>query len=523
MKKAKRILAVALALFLLAGIVCIGIPMANAAPSTPTDGKIVIKDTTDKIQYKIYKVLELESYVAGKNYSYKVTDDVWREFIATGAGSEYLTFVLDSNGNTTNYVVGRANFAPANNAQAALFAKAAKEYIVEESIPETDHTGSFSNGEYTITGLTHGYYVIISSRGTALAVTTAVSEGVEVVEKNNLPAISKTVQENSTGAWVHENDASIGSEIKYEITVTAADNALDYIVHDQLADGITFIPDSVKVYYIDHSAVNPERVAVAADNYTLKTNGISDGCIFEIEFEQSFCETLAVNDKIVIAYSGYMNSNAGLGTNETTGAVAKNKNTATLLFGDKTIPEAQETRTSNEVITYTFGLNVDKVDGTNTPLSGASFDLSTTMKIEGVDTVVYAKVVDNKLDGWVDAANKTVFTSESFSILGLDAGTYVLTELEAPNGYNKLATPVTINIYADHDGSTMMLELNGIVDGSLSRDYSTGMASFKVKNTSGTILPSTGGMGTTVFYVVGVILVLGAVALLATKKRVNSK
>ena len=146
-------------------------------------------------------------------------------------------------------------------------------------------------------------------------------------------------------------------------------------------------------------------------------------------------------------------------------------------------------------------------------LSGATFTLS--KDAEGSNPIALVSEGNNvyRVAKTGETGTVTEITTDAtgkFTIQGLDADTYYLTETAAPAGYNKLAGPVTIVIGA-----------NGVVNGTT--EAPQGVDEVKVLNQSGTELPSTGGMGTTIFYVLGSVLVLAAVVLLVTKKRMNTK
>lgn len=195
-----------------------------------------------------------------------------------------------------------------------------------------------------------------------------------------------------------------------------------------------------------------------------------------------------------------------------------------------------------EVLVFTYELDTTKVDGQNpdTKLEGAEFRL---FKGEaGQDGKVaeanrqYVKITDGKVSGWTEAGvteGAATLTSDKeglFVISGLDAGTYYLEETKAPTGYNLLADPIKVVITAtikDDDGVLGVenaLEKLEITVGEKTEagNASTGIVNTTVQNNKGATLPETGGIGTTIFYVVGGLLTVGAVVLLVTKKRMSA-
>ena len=315
-------------------------------------------------------------------------------------------------------------------------------------------------------------------------------------EKNEVPTNLKTVEEDSTGAYGEKNDADIGQTVNFKSTITAQAGAENYVFHDTMSAGLT---------YTGVTKVTLNNVTLDVSKYTVTTTNLQDGCTFEVRFTQDFCDTLKAGDQIVISYSATLNENAVI-------AGAGNPNTCKLSYGDssntKYTPDSQTK-------TYTWDMEILKyANGDETKhLKNAKFVLLNNGKNK------VAAIVSGKITGWVDVPGaeadgtvtwpeNTVLTTDengNISIDGLDSDTYYLREVEAPAGYNKLANDVEVKIVGEDDSS----------------NYTTYTA--KINNQSGTELPSTGGTGTTVFYILGSVLVLGAVVLLITKKRMSSK
>ena len=233
---------------------------------------------------------------------------------------------------------------------------------------------------------------------------------------------------------------------------------------------------------------------------------MSDTCTFEIAFSQEYLNDLKEKAVVYVVYSAVVNENAVVGGEG-------NPNTSHLTYGDesntKTTPDSNTT-------TYTWSFDVLKYgneDETNV-LANAEFVL-----LNG-DKSKVAVVKNGKLTDWMDRPaagedgsvvwpdNTILKTDENgkISIAGLDADTYYLREIKAPAGYNVLKDDVEVKIDPTVSDKTMTLT----------------SVTVKVDNQSGTELPSTGGMGTTFFYVAGSILLLGAAVLLVTKKRMNA-
>ena len=481
MNKTRTLFSALLALML---AVCMIVP-AMAEGKT---GSITINDAVIGQNYTIYQILDLESYNASANaYAYKATT-AWDAFINSDAIKG--TYVeVDAQG----YVTWKTG------ADAAAFAKAAQKYAKDNSVT---NQGSVTAASTTVnfSGLDLGYYLVDTTLGTLCSLDTT-NPNVTMEEKNQAPVNVKTVEEDSTGNYGDKNDADIGQTVNFKSTITAQAGAENYVFHDTMSAGLT---------YTGVTGITLNGTTVDASNYSVVTENLTDGCTFEVRFTQAFCDTLKANDQIVISYTATLNENAVVG-------LPGNPNESKLSYGDSSTVDKNVTPPS-KTVTYTWDLDVLKyANGNETVvLADAQFVLLNKTK----DKV--ATIADGKVTGWVNVpvadqdgtitwpAN-TVLTTDAqgkIEIDGLDADTYYLREVKAPDGYNKLADDqnVTITGATDKDGTLT---------------YTTVVA--KVNNQSGTELPSTGGIGTTVFYVVGGLLVVGAFILLVSKRRVGAE
>ena len=454
-------------------------------------GSITINDAVPGQTYKAYQILYLESYnETAKAYAYKA-NSAWETWLKTQTA--YVSF--DDQGYVT-WV---------ENADAAAFAKAAQVEAAKMTADATATAPAADEGKthstVTFSDLKLGYYLVDTTLGTLCSLDTT-NPSVVMEEKNEVPANVKTVQEDSNDAWGATNDADIGQTVNFKSTITAQAGAENYVFHDKMSTGLT---------YGRVTGITLNGTAVDASNYTV-TAPAADGDTFDVTFTQTFCDTLKANDKIVISYTATLNENAKVGTEG-------NPNTSKLSYGDKGDASHTPSGTTppSKTTTYTWDVDVLKyANGNETKvLKDAEFVLLNNEKTK------VATVVNGKINGWVAvpaaAADgtvawlaNTVLTTDAngkIEIDGLDADTYYLREVKAPAGYNKLKDDIQVVI----TGATT-------VDGKLT--YTTVLA--KINNNSGTELPSTGGIGTTIFYVLGSVLVLGAVVLLVTKKRMSN-
>lgn len=477
MRKIKKMIALVLTMVM---VLAMGSLTVFAEGNT---GSITIKNAVVGQTYTIYQILDLEGHNTSANaHAYKATD-AWNTFINSDAIKG--TYVeVDAQG----YVTWKSG------ADVAAFAKAAQKYAKDNSIANQGSVTATAT-EVSFHNLDLGYYLVDTTLGTLCSLDTT-NPNAEISEKNMGPTNVKTVGEDSTGNYGEKNDADIGQNVNFKSTITAQAGAENYVFHDTMSTGLT---------YTGVTGITLNGTAVDASNYTV-TAPAADGDTFDVTFTQAFCDTLKANDQIVISYTATLNENAVI-------AGAGNPNTSKVSYGDssntKYTPDSQTE-------TYTWDVDVFKytMDGeTEKALADAAFTLS---KYVGSSTPIALVSEGNnvyRVAKTGETGTVTEITTDAtgkFTIKGLDADTYYLTETKAPNGYNKLAGPVTV-----------VIGENGVVNGTI--EAQQGVDEVKVLNQTGGELPSTGGTGTTIFYVLGGILVLGAAVLLITRKRMSSE
>ena len=494
MKIIKKIAAIMLSVMMVLGMCSVVGAEGTSGTSATKDGKITIKNAVPKQTYTIYQILELESFSDKTaenpgNYAYKATTK-WKGFVESTTGKKYLNTDDDS-----GYVTWVKNADPAAFAKAALaYAKEQTSSIAEDFKVAPEATAGNTTSTVTFDKLSLGYYLVDSSVGALCSLDTTAKE-VEIEEKNGVPSVEKKVQEDSTSKWESSNTADIGQTINFQTTITAQAGAQNYVLHDKMEKGLTFNNDI---------NVKKNGTDVDTSNYKLITN-TTDDCTFEIVFTQEFCDALNAKDTIIVTYSATLNENAKIGE---TG----NTNEAKLEYGDKNT-------ISSKTITKTYKIPVFKYtrkdDGTNKGLSGAIFTLSKNSKGENPIKLVkitetgntYRVAKETETAGITKITEVTTPDDGRFTIQGLDADTYYLTETKQPDGYNKLSAPVKLVI--KEDGTITIGDATDTVD------------EVGVENKSGSLLPHTGGMGTTLFYIFGAILVVGSGVVLITKKRMK--
>lgn len=485
MKLIKKIAAIMFAFIMVVSMSCN--VKADDTTTATEKGTITINKAIDGQTYTIYKLLDLESYVPETAtqtglYSYKPAAE-WKSFFETAEAKKYIT--VDKNG-YANWVKG------ANQAE---FAQEALDYATANNISNKG-TKPASNNTVKFEHLDLGYYLVDSSVG-SLCVLNTTNPDLTIAEKNGVPSVEKGVSNTQNGTYGTSNNASIGDTVYFQTTITAQPGAQNYVLHDKMTKGLTLKNDSI--------VVKKGESPVATSDYTLKTSGFIDGCTFEIVFVQTFCDGLQKDEKITVTYSATLNANAVIGNDANT-----NTNKTLLSYGDsqKTTEATTNTKTFEMKV---FKFYKDKNDSnTEKGLDGAVFTLSKNQN--GSDPINLIDQGSNVYRVAKKGETGTVTTitspkSGKFTIQGLGAGTYNLTETQQPAGYNKLSGPVKVEI--DTNG-------NVTVDGADANPV-------KVLNKTGTVLPSTGGAGTTMIYLIGGALVLGSGVVLVTKRRVKGK
>lgn len=496
MKLVKKMLAITFTFMMIVGM---GTNVkAMEGSQTDTKGTITVSNVLEGHTYKLYKILNLESYSyeSGKaeegNYAYTLAGNAWGDFVKTNSGAGEFFTITDN------------KYVTFNEGEAATLAKEAIKFAEDNNLGFITTSTKDRAGNFVFSDLDLGYYLVDSSVG-ALCNLTTTNPTVTIQEKNGMPTVVKQVKEDSTNIFDSNNTADIGQTVEFQTTITAQAGAHNYVLHDKMSEGLTFDKASVTVVLKKNSEAQVTTLASPKD-YVIKTTELGETdsiCTFHIEFTEEFCNSLNADDQIIVSYSATLNENAVIGD-------AGNKNDTWLKYGDGT------DTTHSSTSTYTFKLPVFKYTGVEKKgLGKAKFTLKNA---NGSDSIKFVKVSDategTELTYRVAKTGEentvteiTTPSSGKFTIQGLDADTYLLTEKEQPKGYNKLVSPITVVIEADGNVKIDASYVNVV----------------EVENKAGTILPSTGGMGTTIIYMVGAVLVIGSGIVLLSKKKSKEK
>ena len=477
MKHARKLTSLLLALVM---VFALAVTVAADETTGTTKGSITVENPVADRTYTAYKIFDVT--YKGDNYSYTIKDtSEWYQTVSDYTAGLTLNKVGDTTSNT--YVVTTTNaFSP------AAFADALKKALDANSTAfngkELTKSGSPEKASVTVDEL--GYYFVTSNNG-ALCNLTTTDPDVTIYDKNDMP-FEKTAPEKSV---------EVGQTVNYTITGKVPDytgfDEYTYLITDTMSDGLTFKKD----------------VKVTVDGADVTTACI---CTYDVEknankFTVSIpVKSYAIGKEILVTYSAVVNENA-------VAVVSKNK--AELTYSnnptDKT-SKATKPAEEHEVYSAKIVINKFETDNEDKKLPDAKFVLYKKAATDAdPNAIQYYKKWDatdtTKAVTWVDnIAKATEVTTDKDGAAyfeGLADGTYYLVETKAPAGYNQLTGPKEVTVAGSTTDTTKLTVTE------------------KVANKAGTLLPSTGGMGTTIFYVLGAVLVVGAGVLLVTKKRMS--
>lgn len=477
-----------LASLLLALVMVFALAVTVAADDT---GSITVNNPVANQEYKAYKIFDVVYDTAKKHYSYTIdggdSKSPWYDTVSAYATTEANGLKLTQVEGTNTYVVTTtSDFSPAD------FAVALKAAVGEKA--GTELTAQ-ADGTASVSGLPLGYYFVTSTSG-ALCNLTTTDPNAKIYDKTDVPFKKEANKTND----------DVGQTVTYTITGNVPDytgfDTYTYLITDTMSEGLTYTKGSVTVMVGDADAKSACTIAENVDSNANK-----------------FTVSIPVKDypigaKIVVTYTATINEKA---------VVKISNNEATLTYSDDpTHLEHKTTTPPQKVDVYSSKIAIVKVEkladgATETPkkLKDAKFVLYKEVPTEGVAeaTKMYYKWndTDKKVDWVADKSQADVKATDvngEASFDGLADGTYYLVETKAPAGYNQLDKPVKVEVHVGENAGAVTSDTQLTV-------------TTTVKNQAGTLLPSTGGMGTTIFYVLGAVLVVGAGVLLVTKKRMS--
>lgn len=456
---------------LIACILTVALGVTAFAESTESTGTITITPPTDvdpnvETTYNIYKVFDASGN--GEAISYRLMSGKTTApagFTVDGAGNVSYARDKEATSLTQDDINAIAAYVEGDTPVATLTAKGSK--------------------PVTSTALPNGYYFITTTTGSLVTINST-NPNAEVKDKNSIPVLNKAITGVGKGSYDEKGKkalAQVGSKVEYSVTIKAGKGAKGYKFHDKMDTGLAY-NDDVTISGLENIEHTVSDAKDEGDTITLTF---------------TFEEALAEGTEFTIAYTATVTSNA-LQDNPA-------KNTATVSYGNN----YQYTTVPDNTEVYNAKFTVTKNDDNEQPLAGAGFviknaenkyyKITENTQREGETAVTTSSVT------WVDDINDaTEYMSndkgEVAPFTGLADGTYTLHEKTTPAGYNTV------------EDSKFTIEKGDYTAENLKQGAT-------IVNQSGAVLPSTGGMGTTIFYLFGSLLVLGAAVLMVTRRRVT--
>lgn len=495
MKHARKLASLLLALVMVFALATTAFATEPATPTTT--GSITITNAAKGETYKIYKLFDATVNADGSSIAYTGT--------VPGSLSDY--FTADANGYISATEAAKNGESMSDGLRNAL--KAWTETAIAASTATSDGSALKFNG------LLLGYYVVTTSQGEQLISVDSTMKDVTIVDKNS-----------STPKDLHKNadvdDVSIGDTVTYTVSFKtsnyygageAAKEIVSYTIEDTLPDFLSNV--HVTSISVDNVVIHDQTGA---------TPQFNNKKIVIKWYDEANKKFLYDNGATVtITYTAVVTDSAAIDGEGNTNNV-----TVTWTTKGSAEPDPNNKIDTKETI-FTYAIALKKVNNKGVALPGAVFEFPFYVKSTADATDgAYIYAGDTAKDG----LTKQITTPADGVIVvkGVKSGRYEITEFKAPDGYNKLTTPVTVEAVKTSStttSKTVYLDENGnVTNETTATEVKVELANIAatavvVVNKAGTELPSTGGMGTTVFYVLGAVLVLGAVVLLITKKRMS--
>ena len=460
-------------------LLALAMTLALAVPAfaAETTGSITITNPQGDHTYTAYKIFDVT--YSGDNYSYTISDtdtafNTVKAYADVAANGLNLTAVADT---------GKYNVSSSAGFSAASFAQ----YLKTKADSLGTGTAFIEDGNtMKASGLALGYYFVSSTSGTVCELATA--KDIQIRDKNEVPEIKKDVDDN-------DRTVEIGQKLTYTITgkvpSTKGYDEFTYQVTDTMTEGLTYNKD-VKV------TIGGTDVTAAA-TITNSENGFV-ASVNMMDYQGQ------IDKPVVITYTATVNEKA-IQRNEET-------NTATLKYSNDPANKDSFKESSVKVEVFSFNIVINKyaTGNENTKLEGAKFVLKNN------DGKYYKCDTATKAVSWVDdksaATEVSTDANGAARFDGLQAGTYSLEETVAPAGYNQLTKDITIVL--DKNGSAT-------IDGAASAPGADHSLTTGVANSTGTVLPETGGTGIVIFVALGALAVICSGVFLVTNKRMSKE
>lgn len=573
MKRTKRIFAIFMTLALAMSMLIVSSAVSFAAgdDTTPTTYTVKVgKDVTDKANHTYAAYQIFKGKLETKDGKKVLSDIQWGDNVNSATLIEELKKLNDfssladnASANDVAKAISDKNYT-FDSAGAQALADAINKAITgdEKGSARTPVAEGDDEGKYVIGGLSAGYYLVkdkeaVTGEGAQTRFIRQVVDNVDVTEKANIPSVTKKVKERNDGNgnvtdWQDAADYDIGDSIPYKLEGTLPgkfeefDTYKVYKFTDTLSTGLTPPKaDEVKVKLDTENGTDISELFDVAVNGQTLTVTLKEGVDLRTA-QPGFTH----DSKIIVTYNAVLNENANIGS-------AGNPNTVYLEFTNN--PNGEQdgekgTTPEDKVIVFTYEIKALKVEPTN----DAAIDKTAYDALTDAEKADYVKVGDKyqktqalsgagftlykKVNGSYEPVGEEVTGVTTFTFKGTDAGEYKLVETTVPAGYSK-AADVEIKVTAGYDKEsadpkltslTVSPEAAGFVvestttttgegDDAVQTATYSGDITGKILNQKGAVLPSTGGIGTIIFYVLGSLLVVGCGIVLISKRRMESR
>ncbi len=494
-------------------------PMSS---SENTSFTITVTNASSGETYSAYKIFDV-TYDDNGNYAYTIdSDSAWYDTVA--AATDVFTLTQINGSGTYNVTV---NDGVTDDKITAVFTS---EGVPEGAVAAATATPTFTSNQdgSTTTGSVildvsnsgAGYYYVTTTLGSLVSISTT-NPTATITDKNTPPVPEKKVDENESES--NENKRTV----EYEITAAPINDIVKLVIEDSMTvdEGVTYKFDADSLAVTLYESQSAEGTELTTSDYTFVYNSLDgtalldDGCDFHVVFREDY-DFSKYTSSAYIEVTIKCTIDAGKYQFEDDEVVIENN--ARVGYGNngKSIWD--------EADVYEYGFEIYKYTG-NEHLAGAEFVLSKEVDEEGTPTVYYAIFTEYGgkyiLDSWTaninDATHMISTDSANIYVEGLAEDTYILTEVVAPDGYNMLTDDIYVTItVSDTDKSVFTVTYTIGEEGETTNAEDHVV---NVENNSGTILPGTGGMGTTIFYIVGIVLMIGAAAFFVTRKRISKE
>lgn len=532
--RGKRILAIAAAAMLATSMFGSSITAMAATISVEGTANHPIHDDTVFTFYRIFDVTEGVDGTGKTVYNYTL-NAAYASYVRTVLGMQ-----ADASADAVMEEIAKiGDKSPEARAFADALKDALKDVAGDFTISK-DTDGEFKktdavNGYYLMTDNGMGYVTSLCALGTA-----SDNETLEITVKGDYPEVVKKVKEDDTytanGGWGEGYndvaDYNINENVPFSFTTTVpmmegfgAEDAYKMVFHDTMSEGLTFNADSVTIT-IGTVTLTKD------DDFTVNTNPGNDETFTVTIPALNQIADIKFGDTIRVDFTGKLNENAVIGLDG-------NTNTVILEYSNNPYEDTTKKTPEDKVVVFTFGTDVNKTNAAGEMLAGAKFRLYTATDDKGAviaDSEIKLTAEGNGVyvvaDATAEGAEIVSDGTNHIIIKGLDSGTYYLDETAAPEGYNKLSAPIEIVItatyIADRQGwedpltaADALTKLQGSFAGEELRelDATEGLIDGTVVNKTGSLLPETGGIGTTIFYIAGTLLMAGAVFFVTAKGR----